>query len=264
VIPYWYNARIRRNHDIARLRPPSLPKGRRFETEQDATAYSNVIRAALGSGSGRQKTLASTLLECQQGYNVCACPLCPLCARQYRRWLTGQHIRIASTAALKPKVLTVYLGAYDVGCLSKIDITKSHDALRKRLQRSGLSRAVLVGGTEVNFKASRSQWILHVHLLAIGVTNRTRRQLERKFSGDIPQPVKLQALSNSPKQLSYLQKFSTFHRPGKQRSQRRPRPYPLPVARLRELAMWISCQRFEDFLFLYGARRHGAVIRRTR
>jgi hypothetical protein len=258
--PYWYEVKVKRAHDIARLRPPSLKKGQRFETEQDAAEYSSMIRAALHNATGRLENLATTLSECANGYYVCAQPICPICARQYRRWLISELLRTAERQSTGARILNVYLKSYTVGQLKNADIAASHDLLWKRLQRSGCDRSTLIGGTELSYNARRSVWILHVHLLAIGVSDHAVGKLRKKFKGRVDQPVVSQALASPPQQLSYLQKFGTYHRPGMQRSQRRAKSYPLPPDRLRELTEWMTEHQFEDFLFLYGARRRGTTI----
>jgi hypothetical protein len=259
--PYWHDAQVTRKHDITRLLAPLKPKGRRFETEADAADSGKRIQAGLATGPRNLKELATRLSECQIGHYVCRSPLCLLCARQYRRWLTSQLLRIAESGVTNRRILTLYLGAYQVGCLADINIAKSHDSLRKRLQRAGLADAVVIGGTELSFQARRSRWILHVHLLVIGASEDAVQQLRQAWRRDIAHPVKCQPLQDPPRQLSYLQKFCTFHRPGKQRSNRRSPAFPLPNARLREYALWIADHNFEDFLFLFGARRLGASIR---
>jgi hypothetical protein len=72
----------------------------------------------------------------------------------------------------------------------------------------------------------------------------------------------VQKLADPVEQVSYLQKFSTFHRPGKQTSKRRPRAYPLPEGPRLELLRWMADYRFDDFRFLFGARRRrGRIVR---
>jgi hypothetical protein len=73
-------------------------------------------------------------------------------------------------------------------------------------------------------------------------------------------PILRDDLRDLPKQLSYLVKFHTDHKPGESRANRRARAYPLPPDRLAELATWSSQYRLEDFLFVYGKRKRGRKI----
>ena len=152
--PYWTIAHIRPRFDIALLRPPSLPRGQRFETAADARA------------------------------------------------LSRRHERALRRAS---KLLVVDA---DDDAISRLKKMSSPDH-----GRNGVVAEELVDPVD---------------------------------------------------QLSYLQKFGTFHRPGKQTSKRRPRAYPLPPGPLLELLRWMSKYRFDDFRFLFGARRRGTRIRREK
>ena len=138
---------------------------------------------------------------------------------------------------------------------------RSKNSLRKLLDRCGLNGAVLAGGIEVAWQARHQRWLVHAHLLMHGVDENGWAQLEKAYSGsDVNDPVARDPLNDEDRQISYLVKFVTYHRPGKRRGNRPPRAYPLPAMRLAELASWWSRYRHEDFLFLYGARRRGTRI----
>jgi hypothetical protein len=72
--------------------------------------------------------------------------------------------------------------------------------------------------------------------------------------------LKVQALKNFAKQLSYCQKFNSSHKPGKHGPDGRADTYRLPTERLIEWAAWMARRRFEDFAFLFGARRRAGRI----
>ena len=65
--------------------------------------------------------------------------------------------------------MTIYLDAFPPGTLSTANIKRAHNRLRKRFERHGLRGSLLIGGTEVKWDSATRPWILHVHLLAIGV-----------------------------------------------------------------------------------------------
>jgi hypothetical protein len=112
----------------------------------------------------------------------------------------------------------------------------------------------VLGGIEVAWQAKWQRWILHAHVLAIGIDANAWKLLESalKKSGTA-NPVDHVPLRDPDEQLSYLIKFVTYHRPGRRR-------VPLPPDRLVELAAWWSRHRFEDYLFAYGPRRRGGRI----
>ena len=71
----------------------------------------------------------------------------------------------------------------------------------------------MIGGTEVAWKDGR--WLLHVHLLAIGVNKADWNMLRSRWPRvGVAIPIKVDQLKDVERQLSYLQKFVTYHRPG--------------------------------------------------
>ena len=237
--PFWLTS-VPQHFDIARLRPRHLPKGQRFESKGDAYALSERNEAALRRTDGtRNRQLADALRDCRNFDVVCGLPSCPICAGYYRRWLTWQSLRMASKVGDGAKVVTLYLDEFPAGELRKADIAKLHTALRARLRRCGFSGSMIIGGTEVRFDTAGGSWLLHVHLLVANVTDDAITNL-LKLNKRIARAVQVQNLADPVQQLSYLQKFVTFHRPGQQTSKRRARAYPLPQGPLLELLGWFS------------------------
>ena len=186
---------------------------------------------------------------------------CALCARRYRIYFTGEMLAVAHAYVGPHEFATIFLDAVEAGSLPDASLKRAHAALRQRLNRSGFKGSVLVGGTEAAWIAADRHWILHLHLLAIGVRPNSWERLRAKL-GDFGHavPLKVEALNDEARQLSYITKFTTYHRPLK-RGPGGPSPaFPLPPARLEELATWWASHRFEDFAFLYGARRRGGRI----
>ena len=67
------------------------------------------------------------------------------------------------------------------------------------------TRSLLIGGTEVNWDSADRSWILHVHLLAIGVPPAAWKRLRKALRGvGTKFPVKVQLLRNPERQISYL------------------------------------------------------------
>jgi hypothetical protein len=243
------------DYDIKRLRPASLRRGERFETPADARRYSLINESKIQAAPGLEN-LTRALRACREEGEPCFVPYCPICARRYRRWLIGQTLPFFFGIEVPAFFVTILLEECGVGDLHKIDVERSRRRLRTRMHRTLLPGAILVGGIEVGLKDER--WLIHAHLACLGPAEAELRRLagshERSRALDIRQ------LRDVVRQVSYLQKFSTFHRPGQQTGSGRSRAYPLPAARSRELAAWMSDHEFEDFLFLYGARRRGSRI----
>lgn len=126
--------------------------------------------------------------------------------------------------------------------------------------RAGLRGLAVIGGTEFKFVARERVWIAHVHFLVLRTDAATRRALKNCGDPNQNRAVVIQTVRDPLTQISYLQKFATYHRPGVQRGNYRARAYPLPPAPFRELMAFYATHGFTDFLFLFGVRRRGAKL----
>lgn len=257
---FWCRHTPAADRDVVHLCPATSSKALRFETITDAGEISEMREQRLRMNN---PAVAQVLQDCRSGRYTCAHPYCPICAREYRRWLVGQLLEAKVRAPKRARIVTVFLGRASLGKLSTISIRSAHAALRQRLHRNALQGTMVAGGTEVSYHAQDGTWLIHVHLLVLGARAEEIEALRTVAARGANRPVKVQPVKNTPKQLSYLQKFNTFHRPGEQRGARRPRAFPLPDAAYFELVRWFATHRFEDFLFLYGAHRRGSRIVRT-
>jgi hypothetical protein len=202
----------------------------------------------------RLPAVGRALLQCDGADHPCKLPVCAVCARAYRQGPIAQLHALANAYAGPHEVATIYLGLYRPGFLGDADVRRTHEMFRKRLDRAGFKGAIVVGGIEVAWQAQWQRWLLHAHLLAIGVAAHAWDQLEAALEkSGTADPVRPVALCNPDEQLSYCIKFVTYHQPGR-------RVVPLPGERLVELAAWWSRYRFEDYLFAYGARRRGGQL----
>lgn len=193
--------------------------------------------------------------------NGCGQPGCTVCARAHRSEVIQQLRELAASRGPDCMILTAYLEHQPLGQLLQVDLRLVKESLRKRLDRYGLKGSIFAGGIEAAWQARHERWLIHAHLLAIGVDDDDWAKLEEAYAdSEIDDPVDPVPLNNADLQISYLVKFVTYHRPGKRRGNRPPRAYPLPASRLAELATWWSRHRLEEFLFLYGARRRGSRI----
>lgn len=254
--PFWQRKSPRRRHDIAVLRPESLPRGRRFETIADARRESERSQELLGSG-----VKAEFLAECRAGYYQCNNPYCPICARTFRRWFTGEMLRVAKTESRTAHICTILLEAAGRSHINDLDPGPYRHMLRKRLERAGFNRTIVIGGFEIFYRARAQQWILHINLVVIGASESAIADFEGSFDeSDLSRPTMTAALRDLPEQLSYVLKFSTYHRPHKQRGSTKSRAVPLNKSEHLALVQWMHQREFKDFLFFYNAARRGPKI----
>ena len=81
---YWENVQIPAGLDLVELLPAHLPKSTRFETKMDVIERSIATeqRLRLSQGFG---DIAKFLADCRSGNCPCRQPVCPICARLFRR-----------------------------------------------------------------------------------------------------------------------------------------------------------------------------------
>ena len=255
---FWQDVPIPKSRDICLLRPPSLPRGERFETLIDAARIDDANIARL---LNFRPDLAAEIERCDEEGECASLPISARAARRYRRYFTAELLRIAEELEGPHQTATIYLRALPPGELEAADLKLAHEALRKTLQRSGFEGSILIGGTEIAWIARHNLWILHCHLLAIGVPQADWDRLRQSLPDANPAAaLKVRALKDFAEQLSYCQKFNSSHKPGKRGPNGHARAHPLPTERLIEWAEWMARQRFEDFAFHVGARRRGGRI----
>ena len=158
-------------------------------------------------------------------------------------------------------MLTVLLKRAPYDQIYLLDV-KGYDAmLRKRLSRSGLADAAVIGGYETVYRARSKTWMLHAHLVIIGGTSKAIDRFKATFSNsNVERPVVPSRLDDLPRQLSYVLKFATYHRPFAQRGSTKAKALPLNPQEHCALVEWMAQWRFQDFMFMYNARREGVKI----
>ncbi len=206
--------------------------------------------------------LAVEIERCDEEGECAPLPISARAARRYRRYFTAELLRVAGEHEGPHQIATIYLRPFRPGELEAADLKLAHEALRKALQRLGFEGSVLIGGTEIAWLTKHNLWILHVHLLAIGVLKADWDRLRASLPDVNPAAaLKVQTLEDFAEQISYCQKFNSSHKPGKHGPNgHAPAYYPLQTERLIEWAEWMAKRRFEDFAFLFGARRRAGRI----
>ena len=231
------------------------------ETVEDANRYRKKNLLALRKCEGAED-LVDDISRCSPARR-CRRILCPLCARLYRIWFAQQTLRWfrrSKQGPLSSLTLVVRLKQASNRDLPKISIARVHGRLRKRMRRAGIFR--VIGGTEASYNELDGMWTVHVHLLLFGADPIAIADFASKCAKDgISRAVsKPQEVNDPIKQITYLQKFSTFYRAGAFDSRGKGRAYPMRPAQIAALASWTDSYEFEDFLFLAGFRRYADRI----
>jgi hypothetical protein len=259
--PYWRKKTPPKCRDIRSLKPPSLGKSHRFETVTDAGTESLRSESVLKSAS-RASLQSVYLQECRLGHYHCEQTYCPLCARDFRRWFIGEALRVANLSQSAGHVMTVLLArSHDIRDLDPADY---RPLIRRRLNQAGLHDAPVIGGFEMVYRAQDKSWILHINLLFLGGIKLAFSRLETLFaSNQFVRPTQTVQLTDSPEQLSYLLKFTTYHRPFRQTGPKRSPAKPLNAREHVALIIWMSQFQFTDMLFLHRVRREGDRLKVT-
>ena len=196
--PYWMSASIPKRHDIAILRPPERAKGERFETPEDAFAYSARLEDTLKRARGTHDYIGF-LNDCRSNYYVCGKPFCPLCARRFRRWLYAEASQVIDQQATTVRIINPFLETRDRGDLRMADPRRLKDALRQQLNRAGFDGAIAVGGLEVGLKEDR--WTVHAHIAVVGAQPTSIGNLRNFYKGaEVKRPLVVQKLNEPVKQ----------------------------------------------------------------
>ena len=254
---YWRRQRPAPRFDLSLLRPKYLSKAKRFETKKDSRDESRRSQALL-----KGLPPSTMLAECLAEYFHCERPSCPICSRIFRRWFVGQLLRLQHNQEDAGHTATILLQEFhDDRDIKDINLAAYSHALRKRLARSGLGDAVVIGGYELSYRARTHSWIFHIHLAIFGARASAVATLKESFDdSSLLRPEMIVPIRNPVEQLSYIMKFVTYHRPGKQYGPSRSRARPLNRKQHIVLVRWLHQHEFSDFLFLFNARRHGATI----
>ena len=259
VEPFWRRDKPSKHRDIVFLRPRALAKGDRFETVGDAVAESRRSQRELQTTTAGFE-IGRILFECRDGYYQCGQTYCPRCARTFRRWFIGETLRIVNRFPGSSKIVTILLAASpDIRTLRPAD---HRHLIRKRLNRAGLKDACAIGGFEMIYRAREKAWVLHINLLVVRGSDSSIKILKAGFGSSLlHRPWQSVPLKDPAKQLSYLLKFSTYHRPFRQTGPTPSRAKPLNPREHLALVDWMSQHRFTDMMFLYGVRREGSRLR---
>ena len=199
------------------------------------------------------------VLEASEATAPCGLIICALSSRRFRFSVIRQFVRIAKRFPGGREAATIYLATADA--LEALDLKKAVIRFRARLKRCGFSGSLLIGGIEVAWLNRDRVWILHAHVMAVGVPAEAWAALEEKLANcGRSDPVDHEELVNPERWLSYALKFVTYHKPRKTDQNRGERKVRLPPDRLAELATWWTRYQHDDFVFLLGARRRGHEI----
>jgi hypothetical protein len=200
-------------------------------------------------------------LEASNIAALCGLIICALSSRRFRRAFMRKLYKFHKAQPGYQEYATIYLESIPEGSLATLGVETAIDRLRQRLNRSGFKGSILAGGVEVAWLYRSREWLLHIHVLTFGVPKAAWDALELKLADSgRSDPLRRGPLTRPKTRISYALKFVTYYKTGRSGPNGRAEKQPLWRNQLVELAEFWSRYRFDDFVFLYGAKRHGGNI----
>lgn len=259
-LKFWNRKPVPAKCDIAILRPTSLPKGKRFETIKDSNDESLRSENLLLFTKLNRSVLREYLHECRDGDYDCCQTFCPRCARTFRRWFIAEVLQ-ATEGEARVDMMTVLFEEAPSDKINILNPARYRALLRKRLKDAGLGDAPVIGGFEMIYRARSKQWVLHINLVIVGGDEAALAKFQRAFDESrIERPVVRVPVKDRSEQLSYVLKFTTYHRPRKQTGASKSQAMSLNAPEHLALVKWMARYEFKDMMFLFNARRAGSTI----
>jgi len=190
-----------------------------FESVSVADVRRDDLVDILIGGDAAAKKLAHLIGECDKGKR-CRSGACPICLRRWRRWHGGTVSELISADAVNWWAVSLVPPnlVFPIGKLDSFEPAKFKDRLRKQLERSDISGAVVIGGIDFvvqHFDDGRAPvWHPHAYLL---VRKRGKKAIRRALAKlypstvDTPRPLRVKKIDNAkvlkPTTYSYKSKF---------------------------------------------------------
>ena len=164
-----------------------------FEPFEDAIKWRKVHRNKLKGVTGRRRRAARPLMTCRK-HHRCRTEACRVCMWEVRLWWAGEAVRIVLQRPYWTRCSVITKGLLvPYGQLAKFDLTAAVKRIRKRLQRSGISGKIVLGGLDVSLNIENNVitgWQFHLYLIVEGQNDERLRQAVRDAfppDGDVQQ-----------------------------------------------------------------------------
>jgi hypothetical protein len=245
---------------------------RTFETRQQAEAYRRRRIEVLREDGRADQCLADKLEACGGPEGRCLSLADPVCARDHRRWIIGETLRLlADRDDLLAVTLIPPQWRVPSPGLAGLEAKAPLAALKRQLERADLPGLMLVGGLDLSLEIDRREgrpdaWQPHVHAIVTGCTREElRRALERHYAAttEVAKPLRIDTVRDRAEQVSYCWKglhrrrVSGFGAEGRPSTAR----YPLRDDELREVLRFLDRHAFAELLVMKGVRRYGSRLR---
>jgi hypothetical protein len=183
-----------------------------FEMFDEAVEWRNRHRKQLRLGNRDQRQIARDLKGCRKSAR-CATEACPVCVRAFRLQWAGEGIKILLPPPHWTRCSIIPAGfLVPYGKLHTVDLTKMVKLVQKRLQRSGISNRIVIGGLDVSLNLNENTiigWQLHLYVLIEGKNDKALRKAVKAAFPPEPtaaKPYTFREVENPLKAISYAYK----------------------------------------------------------
>ena len=234
-----------------------------FKGEKSLKAAKRENKARIKSlrtvGSNRANALADKLENCHSK-NRCGSPACAECNWFTCRRHVRQMRRLFKDYVEQFHVTIVPIGGYfKPRALRQVSTKLLKDKkgnLRKKMERAGLTDALVIGGIEATYKFKKKKVCLHWHLIFGNCSGKDVEKLRHYYLQDRQMRVDPIKPGDENKVYSYGLKNVTYGIDPVTRKPKRPKP-----SVHAKLMYFLDRHRFQDLMILKGFRFYGKKIR---
>jgi hypothetical protein len=243
-----------------------------LETFEDAVGWRKVHRKRLRSGNREHREVARELKSCRASAR-CETEACRVCLRAFRLHWVGEVTKIVvqrphwTRSSIIPDGMLLPYGSLNV-----FDLKAAVKRAQKRIERSGISDRIVIGGVDVSLNLSDNNmigWQLHPYLLVEGKNDRAlRKALKAAFPPEpsAAKPYDFREVEDPLKAITYAYK-AVFKRrsayidaDGKAQT----RALPLKDPDQREILQFLAKYKVGSRAILRGVRRNGKSFALTK
>jgi hypothetical protein len=243
-----------------------------FETFEDALMWRKVHRKLLLSGTRPQRQVAHQLNSCRKGTR-CEIDNCRVCERGFRLQWIGEAIKIVLQRPHWTRCSVIMEGLLvPYGHLSTFNLKGTIKLIQKRLERSGISDRIVIGGLDVSLNLNNNNligWQFHLYLIVESENDKTLQEAVKAAFAPEPsaaKPYDFREVANHLKAISYAYKALFKRRSAYIDADGKPqtRDLPLKGRDLRELLQFLAKHKVGSRAILHGVRRNGKSLALTK
>jgi hypothetical protein len=236
-----------------------------LETFETARNWRKRDRKRLRAGNRQHRQVARHLNSCRKSTR-CETEFCRVCLREFRLHWAGEVTKIVLQRPHWTRCSIIPAGMLvPYGSLHTFDLKAAIKRIQKRIERSGISNRIVIGGLDLSLNLSSNNmvgWQLHLYLLVEGKNDDALQEAIKAAFAPEPTAVKpydFREVHRRLKAITYAYK-SHFKRRSAyldNQGKKQTRDYPLKSSDCRELLQFLAKYPVGSRAILRGVRRNG-------